>query len=959
MIRARRHASSLLLWIAALATSLPSLAGEPGSTRQYLQRLRERGFADLAVDYLESAKTAGRLPDDLAEVFDLEMAESLLRLAGEASSPDHVEHRLAAAQHRLESFLAEHKEHPELAAANRLSGDIASQRAKLLIRLAESDEARRPQRAEEARNALEIARQRYQAAVDRAAARLQAVDARERASTKGARSARTGRRRGEARDNAESIDRDAVELLWLDARFKLALVDYYLARTYADAKDPKRTEALGRAAAAFDAIYQQYRTAQAGLYAHMWHGRTLDELGDVQTALDIYDEVLVNAPEPNRRGGDEGLDALFAQVALFRLELLRKKGDAPAFLAEAREWLKLHARERRTAGYQAIALALAREELAAAEKLEGRERQRAMGPILRDLAEIARVPGEHQQDAILLARKYRSESGGEPAAIGSFDEGLAVGDDLARDGQWSQAAEAYAKALAFREKEKDPEKIAALEYRLAQAHFLAGRPDQAVRVAEPLARAEPPTKVSPPAAALAVQAALSIYATSSDKSAALERLTKLAEFTTGRWPNRPEADDARIALGQARLVGNDPEAAIEVFQSVDSRSERYPLALALAGQTHWQRYLLAKRQAASADSPQLAARRTAAEKNLRESLERQKKALRPGEPPDRQLKETQLLLAEIALEANDANRALEAVALVEPLTSGVSTGSGDEIDSLALRILVTALRAYLAAGKIELAGKIASLVADSGADNAPVNGILVEFARVLLAETGKPGGDSAKPLLFSLLVKLSAREKLSAAQRVFLGDALLELGDKEKAAAVYQKFLSLAESDPNFLPKESAGAKSRVQAQLVGLLRAEGKFEAALRQAEDLIAANPRAIEPLVEKGRILEAWAANDPSRLDAAVAHWAIVRNMLARLRPKPPEYYEAVAGAAECLLKQQELTQDQEKAHQAEILLKATMIQSPTLGGAKMRERYQRLLERALFAQGRANEAVGGSP
>ena len=62
-----------------------------------------------------------------------------------------------------------------------------------------------------------------------------------------------------------------------------------------------------------------------GLYAHMWHGKTTEELGDLQTALDIYDEVLANAPEPTERGPSTGLEPLFAQVEQFRLLIVAKR----------------------------------------------------------------------------------------------------------------------------------------------------------------------------------------------------------------------------------------------------------------------------------------------------------------------------------------------------------------------------------------------------------------------------------------------------------------------------------------------------------------------------------------------------------------------------------------------------------------------------------------------------------
>ena len=94
-----------------------------------------------------------------------------------------------------------------------------------------------------------------------------------------------------------------------EVQFQLALIDYYLAQTYSDPKSAERMAALKKAAQAFDDIFQRNRGSVTGLYAHMWHGKTAEELGDLQTALDIYDEVLANAPEPDGTGAVDRLGA--------------------------------------------------------------------------------------------------------------------------------------------------------------------------------------------------------------------------------------------------------------------------------------------------------------------------------------------------------------------------------------------------------------------------------------------------------------------------------------------------------------------------------------------------------------------------------------------------------------------------------------------------------------------------
>ena len=68
---------------------------------------------------------------------------------------------------------------------------------------------------------------------------------------------------------------------------------------------------------------------------------------------------------------------------------------------------------------------------------------------------------------------------------------------------------------------------------------------------------------------------------------------------------------------------------------------------------------------------------------------------------------------------------------------------------------------------------------------------------------------------------------------------------------------------------QSAGPGSRVRAQSIGLLRKQGNFEEALKQVDELIKDFPRALEPLMEKGYILEGLAEKEPARFDQSVSH------------------------------------------------------------------------------------------
>ena len=105
---------------------------------------------------------------------------------------------------------------------------------------------------------------------------------------------------------------------------KVAMVDYYVAQTYPDAKTAGGKEALTTCKKALDAIYQENRGTLVGLYAHLWTGKCEDELGNSDIALDFYDEVLANEQDnTGAKDKESGLEPLMAQAINFRQGVAR------------------------------------------------------------------------------------------------------------------------------------------------------------------------------------------------------------------------------------------------------------------------------------------------------------------------------------------------------------------------------------------------------------------------------------------------------------------------------------------------------------------------------------------------------------------------------------------------------------------------------------------------------------
>jgi hypothetical protein len=336
----------------------------------------------------------------------------------------------------------------------------------------------------------------------------------------------------------------------------------------------------------------------------------------------------------------------------------------------------------------------------------------------------------------------------------------------------------------------------------------------------------------------------------------------------------------------------------------------------------------------------------------------------------RQMLETQLLLAEVAA---DAGRPQETVELVEPLLAWIRAQKPTPLDNVLLRVFLAAARAHLALNQPQQAAETAGVLCELGRDDPATNGVLASVVKAVgddwhksqarVIETGAKGSaeertaaaadaEKRKVLLAGLVGRLAARKEQSLAARIYLADTSAELGDTDAARKLYQEILAHSDGDAAFA-KEHAAALARIRSQLVGLIRRKAKtpeeFQEGLKQVDELIAAYPNALAPRMERGRLLQAWAQFDAAKLGDAVAHWTQLRTRLARARRKPPEFYEVVYNAAQCLATDALKTGNREKALQAEQLLNATLVLSPNLSGPEMVAQYQELLREARQLQG----------
>jgi hypothetical protein len=944
-----RLLSGLLAMLAAGVWSSSGWAAE--EFRLFLRGLLDQGRGELAVYYLNQIKDRADLPEDVKTIWDLEMARSLRVAANETPNVDLQQKYTLDAQQSLDKFLKEHPNHEEAAAAQMTSGDISLFRAQNMLKIALRDRNQKDTLIPEARKLFAAARSKYLEAEKLYKARIDAVRADLKVKKKF------------ASQRAENQYLEMVES-WYNARFKVATVDYNVGLSYTETADPNRKKVLQEAFKGFDSIYQEDRDGRIGIYAKMWEGKALEELGDYVTALEIYDEVMVAQP-PVKDQRLAQWAAMFQEVNRYRLMLLGRTKNYERLVAEARDWLARNDSIKRSPGYQGIALELAKAYLELSKTLTGSEAASASSEAKRLLSAIVatNVPSEFQKEAILL---LRLSSGGD-APIASFDEAIAVADAAAKAASeatkpadakknWEEAEKAYRRAIELSGTLKNPKdqvRVLHARFALATTQYMVNKPAEGYATALALAKENVSYEKAPAAASLAVNIALYLYGQTRD-AAALERITESTELLLKQWPQHAEADDARIAKGKLKLLQNPPDfkGAIETFLSVNPASDRYPGALQLAGQTHWVLYNNEKRKGNSAAAD---AERAKAAELLDKSLAAFAKVENGGANLAQALQETQLLIAEMRLEAGQVEESLE---FLQPMVDELKN-QPRALDRTALRILVNALRAYSLLGRVPQTIEVGNMLIDGGDDLPPVNATLIEFAKTVKGEWKKASAElisaeqsgeegrinNAKMLeatgresLAKVLEKLNERKQYDLAGLVFLAESSAEIGLNEKARDQFQAIVDRAAADQAFA-RQAAPAMTRVRSQLIGLLRAEKKYEEALQQVDALLKQQPNALEPMMERGHILQALAESNPARYDEAIKWWTDIRSRLQKIPgKKPPEYYEAIYNCAVCLLAKKKPEQNK----QASQLLNTTLALSPTLDGPDRVAKYKALLK-----------------
>lgn len=707
---------SLVLLCAIGALIAPAHAIEP--SEEFLRGLQERGLHELALDYLDQMKTSGAVADGFRDKIPYHRGLVLVSQSRQVADSAARKKLLDRARIELEQFAESNPENVQGAEANLELGSLQmAQGQQLMSQVSQLSsnaafDAQRRTQSREARQMFAEARTMFQQAEEVYSAELEKLPP-----TSSQAEGESGNRRQEYRGRVAQL------------RYLAAQSQFEAARSHPAEADEYR-ELNEAAAAELSQVYEEYgRSASSlvGLYARLAEGRCYQALGQLQSALGCFEDILSqsNVLPPFRK--------LIASAVHRKAEVLigQTKYDGAievcnTCLTDAKsgeekqpEWLGVKFR-------LAEALQKKGESLA-----EGSSQQRKLLAEARDIYRaVAAAPGEFQLAARTAAKGAATSKDGDDSKLKEAPRNFKAAYEAGKEA----LASYNAAKLALPSAEKNnPEAIPELKTQMEQGKEEARRNFQAATVlvdddTDPkllnevryflcwlyweyqdyyraavlgdfLARRYPDHPAAASAAKLAMASYERLYTLASgadgkgntDFEAA--QMAGIAEFITRRWPDSEDASAAQSVLASFAIRNNRIEDAEKLLDTA-SEDARPKLELQL-GNAMWGRYLELSQPNArpTVDAESLAKLKQSAVKYLQSGFE----AARKNNDISESTAAGGLYLAQALLGDEKYDEAIELLEDkdIGPLTLVANEASAASRPQFAVEAYKAALRAYV------------------------------------------------------------------------------------------------------------------------------------------------------------------------------------------------------------------------------------------------------------------------
>ncbi len=919
-----------LLLLCMLALPLPAQAEEPAA--EFLEVLRQRRYFDVAEQYLEKMATSSLAPEGFRDRIDYERAVILIQGASLLGNPQLQSEQLERAEQLIQKFMMDFPDHILKNSARGQLGSLLQQRADTNVMI-----ANKPGQANRT-DLLAQAKDQYDRAFE--------VFFESKEAIKGQLEGMNSTRYDPDTQQQEIRIRDELRREYLQMQLVSALLLEEAAETV-EVGSEKYTDYLTRASAAFKEIYGKYRQLQAGIYAHMYEGRCLQKLDKLDDALANYADVL-RQPE-NDAFRDVKTNALVLALECWLDEKQKKYAEAVSrgnsFVSTIRGnesselvWFKLRF-------LVARANKLYADELVAKDPKDELADQsyRQATQILRALV---KVPSTYRDDARTLLSslpgggRFTGGDRPEPTTLNeaterakdSLDEmntaelllrllpqriaeesdetmkkELATQLEEAGTTVHSKRAESmkyYRLALEMVETDTPVEVVQSTYYFLCFLHYKAESYYNAAVLGEFLAHRYPESPTAIQGAKIALACYQKLHAAAEgDKQFETGRMAGIAQYTVETWPDRPEADDARVKLIPVMLSSGKLDVAQQYIGAMTDNTVQKQSMQRRLGRAYWFKYRVGasayrKLEESGAESAELATRQAELE-SLRAAASTQLLAglqnVTDNGVPDKSLVAASLSLCQYYVETGESAKAITmmeapAVGILSLTQKNDPSTKLDDKNAFAQEVYKMALRAYIGdmpaaedsqqrmdqakavmeslnstvgtddAGKSQLVAIYYGMAQDLESqlklsESREQRLALAQGYEAFLSEVGQAADD--------FTIKNWVAETLNGLGQSFdTADKLTPDARKyyEKSMSTLTAIITKAESDKSWLhadEKKAAAYLVKLQLRLARMQRQLRYFGKAVDSFAEILVGNQMMLEVQVEAARTYQQWAA------------------------------------------------------------------------------------------------------
>ena len=411
----RRTRIACALFLLAAPSSVRAV--EPA--REFLEGLRQRGYHDYALLYLERMRTSPLATPEFKETLGYELGVTLRDGARLLPTPKQREDQLDRARDELAKFIKDRPKNPLVVDAWSQLGQLGQIRARMRFADMEKPRADVKKLSQEALAFLADAKTAYEA-------RLKLVDA-QLAAIKTDKKAKPLNPKVKA--DAEKL-RDEQRMLGekLLTRLYLADITYDQARAHPAASAEHKKQLLA-SAKEYEKIYDENKNSVGGAYARMYQARSMHDAGSSKEAATLLEDCLGRENEPD--------EFRVMKTKAFKLAcevwLAKAVGKRDSVLERGVEWLALarpdDVRDPDWLGLRYV-IASAYEQAIKEGKLTGSQPATYRESALRQARMAARYPHQLQDDAkALIARLATGKDGAAETDPTTFATALERADD--------------------------------------------------------------------------------------------------------------------------------------------------------------------------------------------------------------------------------------------------------------------------------------------------------------------------------------------------------------------------------------------------------------------------------------------------------------------------------------------------------------------------------------------------